>query len=89
MKIVLPRWALITAGIVFAFSVVPSLTLRMTVLAMLAFPFKWLYAVPLVYRDKPWYLTYLGGIVTGLIWAVFILALAASISALKHSKKEE
>jgi hypothetical protein len=86
MKIKIPKWALISAGSVLVLSLIPSVEIRM-VFSALADPFIWFYTSPLVCNDKPWFLTYAGAVVTGLLWAALILTIASGLSVLKNHKR--
>ena len=88
MKASVPRWLWTTSGTLIALSLLPSLGLRMTLWALLALPFQWLYSPPLVYKDKPWYLTYSGGIVTAIAWSLCLVAIAILVARAKRKTEE-
>lgn len=80
MKMSAPKWLWMVSGALVAVSLVPSLGLRMSFWAILAIPFQWLYSPPLVYRDKPWVLTYSGGVVTAIAWSLCLAVFAWIVS---------
>jgi hypothetical protein len=89
MKAAVPKWLWIASSMLITFSFIPSLELRMTLWALLAIPFQWLYSPPLVYRDKPWYLTYSGGVVTAICWSLSLLAIVMLTAHLKRKGPEQ
>lgn len=88
MKLSVPKWLWIASSALLAVALIPSLELRMSFWSVLSLPFRWLYAPPLVYSDKPWFLTYLGGVVTAAAWSLCLLAIAFVVS-LSRPKNEK
>ena len=63
---------LIVPVVLILLSLIPSNSLRQTIFAFLGLPLAYTTGYPFPYTDKPWFVSYLGGITIAVIWAILI-----------------
>jgi hypothetical protein len=78
MKIPPAKLFLAPAGLVFL-SLLPIQEFRQMLFGLLGLPFAYTTGLPFAYSDKPWFVSYPGGICIALFWSIFLLIIFYAI----------